>query len=169
MTRLSQSENQVCPWCHTEIVWDPEIGPEEECPHCFNELSDYRSINLKVESSDSGIQYDDEEELDDDLELSDEELQLADDYGEGVQQLLDSQEEAPECSSCHSFMLLAGTESVSEAFVPFVHPALGKPLLQASFSVQVYLCPSCFRVERQLAETDRLALVEQLREHGAKK
>lgn len=32
-------ETTVCPWCQTEIVWDEEIGPEEECPHCNNPLT----------------------------------------------------------------------------------------------------------------------------------
>lgn len=45
------SDNQICPWCNTEIVWDEEIGPEETCPHCSNELSRFRSVKLQVESS----------------------------------------------------------------------------------------------------------------------
>lgn len=32
-------ETTVCPWCQTEIVWDEELGPEEECPYCDNPLS----------------------------------------------------------------------------------------------------------------------------------
>ncbi|WP_211746726.1 hypothetical protein [Paenibacillus sp. Marseille-Q4541] len=32
-------ETTVCPWCQTEIVWDEELGPEEECPYCHNPLS----------------------------------------------------------------------------------------------------------------------------------
>lgn len=32
-------ETTVCPWCQTEIVWDEELGPEEECPYCSNPLS----------------------------------------------------------------------------------------------------------------------------------
>lgn len=39
-------EQVVCPWCLTEIVWDEEIGPEQHCPHCSNELSAYRTIEL---------------------------------------------------------------------------------------------------------------------------
>jgi hypothetical protein len=30
---MNEKDEVICPWCHTEIVWDPEIGPEEECPH----------------------------------------------------------------------------------------------------------------------------------------
>ncbi|WP_138752565.1 hypothetical protein [Paenibacillus sinopodophylli] len=39
-------EHLICPWCLTEIVWDEEIGPETSCPHCDNELSAYRTIEL---------------------------------------------------------------------------------------------------------------------------
>lgn len=39
-------EQQMCPWCLTEIIWDEEIGPEKHCPHCSNELSSYRTIEL---------------------------------------------------------------------------------------------------------------------------
>ncbi|MCA0758034.1 hypothetical protein KP806_23520 [Paenibacillus sp. N4] len=39
-------QQTVCPWCMTEIVWDEEIGPEKHCPHCENELSSYRTIEL---------------------------------------------------------------------------------------------------------------------------
>ncbi|WP_169086880.1 hypothetical protein [Paenibacillus sp. PL91] len=39
-------EHLICPWCLTEIVWDEEIGPETHCPHCDNELSAYRTIEL---------------------------------------------------------------------------------------------------------------------------
>lgn len=39
-------EHLICQWCLTEIVWDDEIGPETHCPHCDNELSAYRTIEL---------------------------------------------------------------------------------------------------------------------------
>ncbi len=56
---MSTNEEIVCPWCQTEIVWDPEIGPEDECPHCFNELNDYRSIDLKVKQTGQPLRFDD--------------------------------------------------------------------------------------------------------------
>lgn len=43
---MSMDEHLICPWCLTEIVWDEEIGPESHCPHCDNELSAYRTIEL---------------------------------------------------------------------------------------------------------------------------
>lgn len=39
-------EHLICPWCLTEIVWDEEIGAETHCPHCDNELSAYRTLEL---------------------------------------------------------------------------------------------------------------------------
>ncbi|MDO7907400.1 hypothetical protein Q5741_13385 [Paenibacillus sp. JX-17] len=42
-------EPTVCPWCYTEIVWDEEIGPEEHCPHCMNELGGYRTLSIQID------------------------------------------------------------------------------------------------------------------------
>ncbi|WP_138494108.1 hypothetical protein [Paenibacillus pinistramenti] len=53
-------ETTICPWCQTEIVWDEEIGPEEECPHCQNELKGYRTLSVTL--------GEDEEELDEEFE-----------------------------------------------------------------------------------------------------
>lgn len=47
--------NNVCPWCHSEIVWDEEIGPEEHCPHCSNELSGYRTLQVGIEQEESEV------------------------------------------------------------------------------------------------------------------
>ncbi|MBP1156816.1 MULTISPECIES: hypothetical protein [unclassified Paenibacillus] len=165
---MSQSYDSLCPWCQTEIVWDPEIGPEETCPHCFNELGDYRSLNVTVKPSDQQITMDEEDD-EDDYAFSQEDMELMDEYEERVGQVLDSQEEAPECGTCHSLMLFAGTQKGkgSQEFVPFVHDSLKKPLLTASFSSQVYVCPSCFKVEYSLAEGDRLAMIELLRSNGS--
>lgn len=58
----STNKSQVCPWCQTEIVWDPEIGPEETCPHCLNELSGYRSLKLKLSQADGDISLEEEDE-----------------------------------------------------------------------------------------------------------
>ena len=67
---MSTNEEIVCPWCQTEIVWDPEIGPEDECPHCFNELNDYRSIDLKVKQTGQPLRFDEQEYADSDEDLS---------------------------------------------------------------------------------------------------
>ena len=67
---MSANEEVVCPWCQTEIVWDPEIGPEDECPHCFNELNDYRSIDLKVKQTGQPLRFNEQEYAESDEDLS---------------------------------------------------------------------------------------------------
>src|SRR4051812_7357694 len=49
---MNDQQTAICPWCQTEIVWDEELGPEEQCPHCLNELGDYRSVALYEEEDD---------------------------------------------------------------------------------------------------------------------
>lgn len=160
--------DQVCPWCHTEIVWDPEIGPEDTCPHCLNELGDYREIKLKVKQDGQRIVFDDEDDDEDwdEADVLDNEPEWMDEYEEGVQRLLDQQEEAPECSVCRSLMLAAGTVATPESFVPQVREELGEPLLRKDFAAQLYVCPSCFKTERILSEPDRLAMIELLKRFG---
>ncbi|MCR8636541.1 hypothetical protein [Paenibacillus radicis (ex Xue et al. 2023)] len=167
MTQL----DHLCPWCQTEIVWDPEIGPEDTCPHCYNELGEYRSVSLKVKSDGEQLLYDeDEEELDeediDDDDLEDMEADTFDDYEEGVQRVMDTQEEAPECSSCHSLMLFAGTQTMAPGYTPVVPSKLKQPLLKPSHTSKVYVCPSCFKIDYILADDDRNAMIQLLKEHG---
>ncbi|NHN29283.1 hypothetical protein [Paenibacillus agricola] len=180
---MQQSHDLVCPWCHTEIVWDPEFGPEEACPHCFNELSDYRSLKLGVDSSDED---DDEEERKDvnkadhndkekllsiDEELEDDELDDydeedrdgLDEYEEGVQRVLATQEDPPECTNCHSFMMFTGTQTAAPGYVPVLPVMLDQPLLKVAYTTKVYVCPSCFKMDYILADEDRLAMVELLK------
>ncbi len=168
---MSHSEEQICPWCQTEIVWDPEIGPEPECPHCFNELGGYRSIQLTVKQTGQPIEFDDTDDEDEDYESYDEfdenELQAMDEYEEGAQRVLDHQETAPECSSCQSFMLLAGTQTAGSAFIPVVQKTAGAPILSEGYSTEVFVCPSCLRVEHILAEKDRLKLAQLLKQVGS--
>ncbi|MFD0697371.1 hypothetical protein ACFQZT_25175 [Paenibacillus sp. GCM10027628] len=163
---MSANEEVVCPWCQTEIVWDPEIGPEDECPHCFNELNDYRSIQLTVKQTGQPLRFEEDLEQGEDLSLAwdgtDEPL---DSYGEAVQRITDEQEEAPECSNCHEFMLLAGNEVISEnAFTAHIPKSLGSAFLTAPITLNVYVCPSCFKVEKILSDTDRLLMVERIKE-----
>lgn len=165
---MSQSHEQVCPWCQTEIVWDPEIGPEETCPHCLNELGDYRSVKLNLGPDGD---EEDNDDLEEDLDFNDDEYEDfdgMDEYEEGVQRLLDTQEDTPECPTCHSFMLLAGTRNMAADFVPSVPQSLNVPLLKPGFGMKLFVCPSCFKVEQVLSERERLAMIELLKEHGAK-
>lgn len=168
---MSQSNEQVCPWCQTEIVWDPEIGPEESCPHCFNELGDYRSLKLNLgQDGQDSLDEEDEEDIEDlEEDLDDyEDFDGMDDYEEGVQRVLDTQEDTPECPTCHSFMLLTGTRTQAADFVPVIPQTLKQTLLKPNFGLRVFVCPSCFKVEHVLSEADRMAMIELLKEHGSK-
>lgn len=174
-------ETTVCPWCHTEIVWDEEFGPEETCPHCNNELSGYRTVTI-------GPQDLEEDELEaeetaEDSEVSDEDLwddsdqesvvpifstlgQFSDDYDlksyeNSVSAILAAQLEAPECPQCHELLLLSGKHQVN-AFEPSSPEALGGPVLKAPFSLNMYVCPSCFHVQHSLAQEDRIQFVGNL-------
>src|SRR6185437_10317869 len=103
-------EATVCPWCHTEIVWDEEIGPEKECPYCHNELDGYRTISVHLDE-DEGAEEQEAvtEAADDDLGWDEEGMynvpvphtlqRLQEEgadlgaYQDRVQQALDGQEE----------------------------------------------------------------------------
>lgn len=178
-------EPTVCPWCQSEIVWDEEIGPEEHCPHCANELKGYRTLNIALEDEDA---EEDAEVYDVDYEeASDEEaedlrriwgaepesmstLRAVDKYGEDhdlfafeetVEGILDEQEEVPECLHCREYMLFAGTQRVSgEGFQPVNFPLIQGPVLQTPYEMNVYVCPGCFQVQYNLAENDRLQMIK---------
>ncbi len=182
-------EPTVCPWCHTEIVWDEEIGPEENCPHCENELKGYRTLSISLDADDDEKENGQQEELDEsygDFESSDllnqpfwgtedrsaPAIRALDKYGEAhdlmayeesVEQVLDHQDETPECFHCREYMMLAGTQRVNgDSYAPAFIPFLKGPILKPPFNLNVYICPGCFQVQHSLAEDDRLRLIEVL-------
>jgi hypothetical protein len=175
----SNNKSQVCPWCQTEIVWDPEIGPEETCPHCLNELSGYRSLKLKLSQEDGDLSLEEEDEEhhghhhghshhghshvhdEDDGDLLEVEDLLddytvdpePDDYSERVIACMDMQEYAPECTNCHELMLHAGVRTAGGAgFEPKVPVPLGDSFLGATYAVDVFVCPSCFKTDEYLTK-----------------
>ncbi|MCK6074476.1 hypothetical protein [Paenibacillus silvae] len=183
-------ETTVCPWCHTEIVWDEELGPEEECPYCHNELKGYRTLNISIgdeESDDADeVFYDtdnvtEQEQISDLTSLWGDEVELklpelrtlnkyADEgndliqYEQGVEKQLDQQEEVPECPNCREFMILAGSQATSpDTFTPMANTASGKgSVLSPPFTVLTYVCSGCFQVQYSLSEDDRLRLIQNL-------
>lgn len=183
-------ETTICPWCQTEIVWDEELGPEEECPYCHNELKGYRTLNINIGDEENDEAEDDIYDMDDvkdeeqttdltDLWGDEVELKLpelrtltkyADEgndliqYEQGVQKQLDHQEEVPECPNCREFMILAGTKSsTQENFMPVANAASGEgSLLSTPFKVLTYVCSGCFQVQYSLSEEDRLRLIQNL-------
>ncbi|MEN1985445.1 MULTISPECIES: hypothetical protein [Paenibacillus] len=181
-------EKTICPWCQTEIVWDEELGPEEECPYCHNELNGYRTLNITLGDEEGAESvYDEENEVEDDDQTADltalwgEEVELkmpelrtltkyADEghdllqYEEGVEKQLDVQEEVPECPHCREFMVLTGTQTTTAEHFASVHNhASGSGLLMPMpFTVQMYVCSGCFQVQYSLAEEDRMRLIQNL-------
>jgi hypothetical protein len=152
-----------------EIIWDPEFGPEEECPHCLNELKEYRSLPLDAEpviEADLGEAVEEEEEEEDDYEALLEETKAKDKYHEGVMQCLDTQLEVPECFRCQELMLLAGVQTIdSNRFVPEIPASLGRSFLPKSIDLQLYVCPSCFTTESMLSQDNRDLMVKIIKEN----
>jgi hypothetical protein len=157
----------LCPWCDTEIVWDEELGPEETCPHCLNELSEYRKIQIQLDSLED--EQDDQDEQDD-LELFDEELELEDDeasaavmaYEEAIERQLDAQDEQLDCSHCHEPMVLAGRRKVGDDYESMQIAETDKLILPGPFQIKLFVCPACFRTEQLLSDEDRAAWMERL-------
>ncbi|MHA7964414.1 hypothetical protein ACX93W_09715 [Paenibacillus sp. CAU 1782] len=165
-------ESQVCPWCMTEIVWDEEIGPESHCPHCENELSGYRSLNIGLDNDED---LDDEEQGgsyghaqdDGDGDWEDESSLRGMGTGlaseAGAQLVLEQQLEVPECPVCREYMLEAGEQQIGgDNFKAHVSPALGHSIVPVPFTVNWYVCPSCYHVSSQLAVSDREELAKRL-------
>lgn len=173
-------EKQICPWCHTEIVWDEEIGPESHCPHCDNELGGYRTMKVGLgEGESDGAESNDADDWLDEEDDEEEEEQRhgwtdEDDGFRGasrssiaaegaVQRILDEQREVPECPVCREYMLEAGEQQVGgEQFSPAVPSSLGIPILPNPFRVIWYICPSCYSTSSQLALEDREEMLVRL-------
>ncbi|SDW42171.1 hypothetical protein [Paenibacillus sp. CF384] len=170
----THEEQPICPWCHTEIVWDEEIGPERNCPHCDNELSGYRTLTLGGAEPDEELddEMDEEADLDEDSWDEDETRDLSDlrPYNrdqlaleETMARILDEQLEAPECPTCREFMLEAGTQIITqEQFKPRTPAALGETIVSTPFQLQLYVCPSCFHTQNRLSVQDQERLVQLL-------
>ena len=145
---MKEQDQVICPWCQTEIVWDEEIGPENVCPHCENELDEYRTVSFSVERDADG-----EEGEDDDKPLGGAAARQRafDEFGadafrplnarlialEGkLDAILNEQEEVPECPSCREYMLEAGRQTVGpQGYEPTVHAAVRRTILPAPFEL----------------------------------
>lgn len=166
------SEQTICPWCHTEIHWDEEIGPEKECPYCNNELSGYRTLN--VDLAEDEVDDDEDEQLESVQSLwEDDEDQMS--YvsrGGGnlaaqavAEQLTSQQFEVPECAMCREYMIEVGEETITDAtFKPTVNKLLQAPLVQAPFKLIRYVCPMCFHTETKLSQADQQRMITILAE-----
>ena len=150
------SDTQICPWCHMEIVWDEELGPEKECPHCYNELDDYRTLSVELEPAEDVPRGFDADAPD------------LFDYEEGIEQYyrLQDHDLALDCDQCQERMLVVGEQSVEAAgFAPAKYE--GKPpVLKAPFRVLVHVCPSCFQVKSTLDEAGRVSMMNAVKGLG---
>lgn len=156
------AEKQICPWCQSEIVWDEEIGPEDHCPFCENELKGYRTLKLGEDDL-----YDDETSLEQDESFDPETLELLTSLEEGqvtepvmeyearIEQMLEEQEELYICPTCQSQMLHVGTQWINKEFTPRKQKN-GQIFLSAPFHLDVHLCPHCFEMKHVLSREDRL-------------
>ncbi|NDI35711.1 hypothetical protein [Chengkuizengella sediminis] len=176
-----EENNTVCPWCDTEIVWDEEIGKEEQCPHCLNELGNYRTMSVELDQEDEenevknktkNIKQDEEKEdrstpiLDSFISQMETEPKTEDllQYEQGVYHYRRKQEESFECSNCHDFMLLVGDHEVKkDDFIPYVPVSQVQGVLQAPYKMNLYICPSCFEMKAVLSEQDRISMMNVLK------
>lgn len=164
-------QHQVCPWCDTEIVWDPELGPEDVCPHCYNELTEYRSLDVAVSSKEGSMEYDDSAEMDEDFEVDfadeDDRFEELQHYERAVEHILERQEDVYECFRCREDMIFTGTRTVTKDQFELVTPdGWSQPLLPTPYTLSMFLCPSCFKVEYTLSDDDRMRWVNHLRHVG---
>ena len=139
---------EICPWCQTEIVWDEEEGPGTECPNCFNELGDYRTLTVELEGIESG--------------------EAPDLYGyeQKAKAYLDHQdpEQTLDCERCEEAMIASGElRWEAGAFRPLAVPGL-PPFLEGPVRVQVHVCPACFQVKMMLPEDIRMRIIQKLSE-----
>jgi len=155
----------TCPWCESDIIWDEEIGPEKHCPHCENEISGYRTLELDLDDEETDEEHADQDESDwddDDRGILRTTREIA--VNSSLQTILNEQFEMPECTSCREYMVEAGVQVVGEngQFEPKVSPVSGLPLVKETFKVIWYVCPSCYRTDSYLDLLDRKQLLDAL-------
>ncbi|CAI6045992.1 hypothetical protein [Cohnella sp. JJ-181] len=173
----------ICPWCQSEIIQEAGEEPDKYCPVCDNELSGYRTLRFGLGEEEPAEDEEEEDEapfgrpvlrdlseedleglgldVDEDLRGKDEALLK---YEDAVEAILDEQEFVPECPQCREYMLETGRQTVqAAAFAPKRSERLrGGAILEAPFSMTLYMCPSCFTMEYALSEEDRSRIGENL-------
>lgn len=169
---------QLCPWCQSEIPVEEGQEPDKYCPVCDNEIDGYRTLRVDIGGSeddeDEDRRFADDE--DEDVAAFDEEewndaLSFRESGPDGLiveetaERLLDEQEHVPECPSCREYMLEAGEMNVApERFRARVSPSLAGAMLDAPFSLTLYVCPACFTTQTLLSESGREQLIKRLSE-----
>jgi hypothetical protein len=171
----------ICPWCQSEIMQEEGQEPDKICPVCDNEIDGYRTLKLDIGDSEEGFEDDDIEDedsvrvsIDEDMswdedeslnDSSDEELQQ---FEETVEQLLNEQDLVPECPLCHEYMIESGEQLISATqFRHRVTDVLGEAVIEAPFTLTMYICPSCFTVHSFLGDSHRHQVVRRLSQNPA--
>ncbi|RKP53948.1 hypothetical protein D7Z26_11180 [Cohnella endophytica] len=169
----------ICPWCQSEIIQEEGQEPEKYCPVCDNELDGYRTLKLNIGEDED--EYDDEEDDagedqatvisidDEDLSWVDEETLVEPNdelqqFEETVEQLLNEQELVPECPVCREYMVESGELLISaNQFRHRTSETLGgDAVIEAPFTLTMYVCPSCFAVQQILGDAHRHQVVRRL-------
>lgn len=172
----------ICPWCQSEIMQEEGQEPDKICPVCDNEISGYRTLKLNIGETDEDEEEDeyeaeeakdasaafvaDKEDLswlkedEESIEDSNDELQQ---FEETVELLLNEQELVPECPSCHEYMLEVGEQLITaNQFRPRVPEGLGEAVIDAPFTLNLYICPACFTTSSFLGDSHRHQTVRRL-------
>jgi len=157
----------VCPWCESNIIWDKEIGPEKYCPHCDNEISGYRTLEIDAkfgdeEEQDSLIAGADDWEEEEQGSILRSKREIA--ANSAIQALLDEQYEMPECTNCREYMLEVGEQAIGqkEGFQAKIATESGLPIVRNDMKVTWYVCPSCYRTDSYVSFEDRKQMLESL-------
>ncbi|TFE28093.1 hypothetical protein [Cohnella luojiensis] len=169
----------ICPWCQSEIMQEEGQEPDKICPVCDNELDGYRTLKLNIgeDEEEDEEQFEDDSEqdedtamvsIDEDISWVDEENMIEQDdelqrFEETVEQLLNEQELVPECPVCREYMVESGEQLISaNQFRPRIPEALGEAVIEAPFTLTMYVCPSCFTVQSFLGDAHRHQVVRRL-------
>ncbi len=171
----------ICPWCQSEIMQEEGQEPDKICPVCDNELDGYRTLKLNLAGTEEDYEedYEEEEDQDEDKASSlvsiDEDMSWAEDeslidasdelqqFEETVEQLLNEQDLVPECPLCHEYMVESGEQLLpANQFRPRVTDVLGEGVIEAPFTLTMYICPSCFTVHSFLGDSHRHQVVRRL-------
>ncbi|MDF2670804.1 MAG: hypothetical protein K0R67_3110 [Paenibacillus sp.] len=160
---MNEQEALICPWCHTEIVWDEDLGPEEQCPHCLNDLGDYRSVPLTGEDEEE-IEAEAEEHVGPSVsDASGDELYTMSAYEAASRLLLDRQEVLADCIACGQEMIHIGQIATGTIVQqPVSLQEWNHPLLDGKLPLDAFICPTCFRVDTKLTDPARVQFVKQL-------
>ena len=138
----------ICPWCDAESSWDEEIGAEEHCPYCLNELGDYRSLSIASDDIDErGAEIEHRANATTDVGAGD----IS--FHEYTKALLAEQTNWHICQECDEPMIHIGQQIMTGPLMQ-VRVWQGTPVLPLPITTDMFVCPSCNRLEQLLSSKD---------------